>query len=301
MGYFQRKHFITEEEFRVLYWDHGLSYSQISHRLNCPNVQYWFEKYVIPRRPPSRKGIERPQFTGEGNPMFGKTRPDLAEFNKRRVTMPSYVNPWKGRHLSAETKLKIAKAKRGKKEGQELCQKKSQIMVARWQRLRNDPVAMERLSHILSEGKKGNLNPMRNNDKARHAMAETKRRRCREDSEYKKRLVTALLNQAKPNKVEQQLIDWMSADGLPYKYVGDGAVVIEGRCPDFINTDGAKRVIELFGDYWHDERRNKRLTASRTVEGTQTHYKKYGFDCLIIWQRELRNKKAVLDRVRAWR
>lgn len=249
---------------------------------------------------PLRTG-PRPAVAGPNNPMFGKRRPDLGEFNKRRVTMPGYVNPLTGRHLSAETKLKIANAKRGRKEGEELCQKKSQIMLAVWQRRRNDPVAMERLRHLFSEAKKGDLNPMRNNDKARLAMAKTKSRRCEEDSEYKKRLVATLLNQAKPNRVEQQLIEWMSADGLPYKYVGDGTVVIEGRCPDFINTDGAKRVIELFGDYWHDERRNKRLTASRTVEGTQTHYKKYGFDCLIIWQRELRNKKTVLDRIRAWR
>lgn len=29
-------------------------------------------------------------------------------------------------------------------------------------------------------------------------------------------------------------------------------VGIGGLCPDFVNCNGKKVIIELFGDYWHD-------------------------------------------------
>ena len=52
-------------------------------------------------------------------------------------------------------------------------------------------------------------------------------------------------------------------------------VIIGGRSPDFINIDGKKEVIEVFGMYWHsDDEEEQRIS----------HYKKYGFDCKVIWE-----------------
>lgn len=84
-----------------------------------------------------------------------------------------------------------------------------------------------------------------------------------------------------PNKTEMRLLDILQRI-LPneYKYVGNFEVVLDGKCPDFINCNGQKKLIELFGDYWH----KKSEVKSRT-----NHFKKYGYKTLIIWERELKN------------
>lgn len=76
-----------------------------------------------------------------------------------------------------------------------------------------------------------------------------------------------------------------------WKFVGDGKAIIGGKCPDFINTDGRKDVIELFGDYWH-----KNDNPQNRIE----HFKKYGYSTLIIWEHELKDKNKTIERVREW-
>lgn len=89
----------------------------------------------------------------------------------------------------------------------------------------------------------------------------------------------------KPNKPEQKLITVMVQHSLPYKYVGDGEFILGGKCPDFLNVNGKKQVIELFGTYWH----NVFDIAKR-----KEHFRQYGFSCLCIWEDELKD----LDKVK---
>lgn len=71
-----------------------------------------------------------------------------------------------------------------------------------------------------------------------------------------------------------------------WKYNGcrNHNVVINGKIPDFININGKKEVIEVFGRYWHKE---------DEVEPLKSHYSKFGFNCIVIWENECNN----LDRV----
>ena len=82
----------------------------------------------------------------------------------------------------------------------------------------------------------------------------------------------------KQNKTEKKLEDTISKV-LPneYKFVGHGEVVIAGKCPDFINVNGQKKIIELFGDYWHRD----------DIPGAREKiFAEYGYDTLIIWEHE---------------
>jgi len=74
-----------------------------------------------------------------------------------------------------------------------------------------------------------------------------------------------------------------------YKYVGDFQVRIGKRYPDFININGKKEVVELFGSFWHkpDE-----------IQPTVKYYERYGFSCLIIWEEELKDVDALLTHIR---
>ncbi len=78
-----------------------------------------------------------------------------------------------------------------------------------------------------------------------------------------------------------------------YKFVGDGSFMIEGYNPDFINCNGQKKIIEFFGDYWHDQKEYvKRDKLKMKV------YKKYGYKTLVIWQSELNDMKKVTNRIK---
>lgn len=93
----------------------------------------------------------------------------------------------------------------------------------------------------------------------------------------------------RPNKPESSIMNIIN-DLLPneYKYTGDGSMIIDGLCPDFTNCNGQKKVIELFGDYWH-KGENPQVKIDR--------YAKFGFVCLVIWERELKDIESVKDKL----
>ena len=74
------------------------------------------------------------------------------------------------------------------------------------------------------------------------------------NKEFKNKMIEYVMKglEITPNKPEQILIKLLSKL-LPneYKFVGNGKVIIGGKCPDFINVNGQKKIIEHFGDYWH--------------------------------------------------
>lgn len=65
-----------------------------------------------------------------------------------------------------------------------------------------------------------------------------------------------------------------------WKFVGDGQLIIAGKCPDFVNVNGQKKIIELFGDYWHKGQNPKARIAV---------FKPFGYKTLVVWEHELRN------------
>ncbi len=118
------------------------------------------------------------------------------------------------------------------------------------------------------------------------------------DSEFNKKRLRALLKN--PNKPEKKLIELFNTHNLPYKYVGNGQILFEQKNPDFINSNGQKKIIELFGVVFHDPKRTfkKNINYSQTEHGTKAIYSKYGFKTLIIWDYELKNLHKVLDKIR---
>lgn len=243
MAYFERKHFLTKEQLTDLYWNQGLSYSQIAQRLSCPNVQYWFEKYGIARRPPNVRGATRLDMAGEKNPMFGKKRPDLAEFNRRRKELGYPIR--KGFHLSEEAKRKDSEAHKGKK------------------------LSLEHRAKI-SRGVRARL------------------------PEILPKMIANL--RIRPTRPEKKLINLIEKHGLPFRYVGDGQIIISGLVPDFINVNSRKEIIELFGEYWHEGK----TAPTQTEHGRGAIFKEFGYRTLVIWAKELNDEEKVIGKIRAF-
>ena len=100
------------------------------------------------------------------------------------------------------------------------------------------------------------------------------------------------------NKSEQS-IDLLLQNLFPneYKFVGDGEFILAGKCPDFTNINGQKKIIELFGDYWHGEERTGVPNDQHAQERIDL-FVKYGYQTLIIWGHELENKKALITKIK---
>ena len=151
-----------------------------------------------------------------------------------------------------------------------------------------------------SLAKLGDRNPMKNPVNARK-MALTKKGkpnpkmkefwRLNKDEQIRKMMAGAA--KKRPNRLEQKLIAAIEQNKLPFKYVGNLQFVLGGKCPDFLNINGKKQLIELFGNYWHTSK--ARETAQQRVD----HFKQYGFDTLVIWQDELRNERNVVEKIRS--
>ena len=123
-----------------------------------------------------------------------------------------------------------------------------------------------------------------------------------QDPEYRTKQRHLLLKGMKrrPTKPEAELMGILSAEyPNEWAYSGDGqiGVVLAGLVPDFVNINGKKLLIELFGEYWHTQGAKY---WHQTELGRVRAYKSVGFDCLIIWQEELKDKKTLNQKLEAF-
>lgn len=71
-----------------------------------------------------------------------------------------------------------------------------------------------------------------------------------------------------------------------YKYVGDFSHFIGEKNPDFISTNGNKKVIEMFGNHWHSEEITGFAKHAEQAR-RERHFARHGYDCLVVWENEL--------------
>jgi len=92
-------------------------------------------------------------------------------------------------------------------------------------------------------------------------------------------------------------------NSLPYKYTGDGSFWI-GRNPavnpDFVECNGKKIAVEIFGDYWHSPLLNPHLKEDRTLPYRKNALKRYGWKLIVFWESDLKRgdtEEFVLNRL----
>lgn len=147
----------------------------------------------------------------------------------------------------------------------ELRQQRSDRMKRRWA----DPVERRKLSGTVVT-----------QEKKRQIM----KAHCNEPG-YLKRI----LSRRPPSNEETAFMAFLADHGFSYQYVGDGSLVIGGRNPDFLSADGQKRLIELWGDCYHQQH----MSQSR-IE----HFSQYGYRTLIIWASEMVNPDIVAEKIK---
>jgi len=118
--------------------------------------------------------------------------------------------------------------------------------------------------------------------------------RLNKDPSFQKSRYKAL--NKKPNKQERMLQEMLDSN-FPnhWKFVGDGTVILANLSPDFININEQKKIIELFGDYYHSAEKCRRW--HQTELGRIVTYSQFGYETLIVWEYELKDKEALLQKI----
>ncbi len=107
--------------------------------------------------------------------------------------------------------------------------------------------------------------------------------------EAKSAIICKMLTFSRPNKLEKVLARLLKKS-FPgeFKLNVDGKFVIGGKVPDFVNVNGKKLLIELFGRPWHED---------CEVPLRKKLFAKWGFKTAIIWTSELKKPDLVVAKV----
>ena len=101
-----------------------------------------------------------------------------------------------------------------------------------------------------------------------------------------------------PTSIELKLTEIITKHGLPFKFVGTGEVIINGKIPDYININHKKQLIELFGNYWHSLERTGRNRLEEE-ENRIKIFEKYNYLTLVIWEDELeKDEEKLVEKIR---
>jgi hypothetical protein len=214
----------------------------------------------------------------------GKYQPPHTEEAKRRISKT--LTGIKRSPFSDDHRRKISEALKGKALSEERKEKLRLRMSSPEMRKRlreanlgkvPSPETREKISQTL-QGRK--MPPL--SEEGRRKVGAASRKRWQEEDFQKKMRAACSI---KPNNLEVVLKDLL--DTLfpnEYKYVGDFQVFFGGKNPDFININGKKKLIELFGEFWH---------KSEEQFTRVDHFKSYGFSTLIVWGSELRDLETL--------
>lgn len=99
-----------------------------------------------------------------------------------------------------------------------------------------------------------------------------------------------------PNLKEKQLESILNQHfAQEWQFVGDGSMILGGLNPDFINCNSKKLIIELFGDYWHSDKKVR--TWRETELGRMMVFAQFGYKTLVVWEHELDKEEDVVHKI----
>ena len=238
-------------------------------------------------KPKSKEHIEKMRQSQTGR--------TLSEETKRKIRLSSL-----DRRHTEETKRKISEANKGRIDSVEKRLKISQSLKGKlvgslnpFYGKHHSKEAIEKVvlahkgiswGHHTEEFKKYMSILM--TGKPRPTLSITKKKQW-QDPEFAKKMISSWgRNPTKPETKLDELLNVVFPN--EYKYTGNGTFSVNGCIPDFTNCNGQKKVIELFGDYWH---------RGQNPQDRIDKFAEFGFECLVIWEHDLNQKseKELVD------
>ena len=165
-----------------------------------------------------------------------------------------------------------------------------------WAKERDHPYVTPEWIQMQREMNSGKNSPRygeKHTEETKKLMSESHKRKFL-DSEFCKEFGRRFV--CKPTKPELELDNLLKSINLKYKYVGDHSCWIGGKNPDFINKEN-KKIIELFGEWWHGAKRTGKSKIESEKE-IKDHYNKYGYNCLVIWEFDLSDSEFLKNKLK---
>lgn len=220
--------------------------------------------------------IEKNRNSNTGLKRSNKVKEKL-KFRKRGLGMS-------GKYHSEETKKRYSETRKGKGNG----------MYAK----HHSRETKEKI-RIKSQRFVGERNPMygkKQSDEAKIKIGIKSKEKFLKDD-----VISKYRYSRKINKLEEFLLTIFNKNDLDINYVGNYSLWIGNANPDFIKRESNK-AIELFGDFWHGEEYRKRnydfLSNKEHEQNRINYFKERGYECLVIWENELKNIDLVINKVR---
>jgi len=241
--------------------------------------------------------------SGKNNYLYGKTYEDKGGKERADEIKKNRSIYMKRRIFSDETRRKMSKTRKHlikigkiklparslKGKNNPMYGRKRPDLVLRNKLITKKGIKRPDHSKFMREWHKTHIHPQ-------YGKPNYKLRLLNQDPQFIKKLL--LSKNIRPNKPEKIFIDLIKDNNLPLKYVGDGSHMVGIKNPDFISNDG-KHVIEIFGDYYHDESKRD-IPFSRTYYGIKKYYEDKGYKILIIWEHELSQIENVLNKIKGF-
>lgn len=312
---------ISKETLQRLYFKEKMSLAQIAEKLgtSITRVFNWMEHYGLKRRDVSsatRLNPPKPPNKLEGL----VSKEELKElYYDKKLSLAQIANKL---HCSLSTVYRRMEyygfPRRSKSEAVKLNPPETVYTSETVQRLSKErwknPKYRERMVRIARRALQ-KAHKLWDNPTFRKVRSERMRRiskRLLSDPNYKKRAIAILRNpetqkkaikavHKSPNKPERRLMNLLHRNKLPYKYTGSGQFLIGNLNPDFVSSNGEKKVIEVFGRVYHDPNFSfrDRIPITQTTEGRIAYYRRHGWSCLIIWDDEILNhEEEVLVKIK---
>lgn len=268
-----------------------LSNTEIAKVLGCSvnKVSNICQKYKIKK---DHSSIRRRMFKGGFvHPMKGKPNPLTTKRNFENNPMKNYNIREKARESRINNGAYKRTSDRMKKENPSFGglsnEWKERISLASKRRWKEENY---RSKMILV------LKKMRDLAKSPQSI-EKRKKKAREqwaNEDSRKKLLEGLA--PKPNVPERKLIKIICENNLPFNFVGDGKIWFKGENhsfnPDFLSKN-PKHIIEIYGEYHHNLTKNKIKHEERIKT-----YESYGYKTLVIWSKELKDEKNIINKIR---
>jgi very-short-patch-repair endonuclease len=211
--------------------------------------------------------------SGKNNHFYGKTH-DAEALKKMSIATKEQMTPERRREIGIRHKGQMVSEEQRKKISRSLIQSESH------KRVMADPVYRKKIS---TASKNHWLNQDYRNKQSKRMKSNW------QNPEFIGKVMHGLHSKTRPEQQLDTLLQQLYPNEFKYNGRYECGISIDGLVPDFVNCNGQKKIIEMFGDYHHDD--------SDVGEKTE-RYAKYGFSLLVVWASELKNeKKEVIQRI----
>jgi len=112
--------------------------------------------------------------------------------------------------------------------------------------------------------------------------------------EYREKILKNSLKSLmkRPTKLEQKFIDFFKKYSLPFNYCGNGSLIIGCKNPDFVENNGRKICLEVTNKIFREKVLQE--TPREYEQQRISHFAKYGWKCIVIWENDLKNEENII-------